>query len=344
MKTHFRRRNRWILPLVVAQAVAMAWDYEGHRLVNQLALLSLPKDFPNFVRTPKAQERIAFLSGEPDRWRNSSDLPFKHASSPDHYIDLEELSDHGLAVSALSHFRYEFTAQLAAGRAAHSPALPTLDAGKDPTRTRALIGFLPWAITECYGKLKSAFSYLRVFEELGSPEEIENAQQNVLYLMGVMGHFVGDASQPLHTTRHFNGWTGANPNGYTTNKTFHAWIDGGYFHKTGLFHASELQDRLRPAQLVGAGKADSRPDDLFPDVLGFILEQHRLVEPLYQLEKEGKLSGEGNSGMEGRPFLRAQLISAGQMLGDLWYSAWKQAPPDTYLREQLLRRKQERSE
>jgi len=38
---------------------ARAWDYEGHRLVNQLALASLPKDFPAFVSAPAAQERIA---------------------------------------------------------------------------------------------------------------------------------------------------------------------------------------------------------------------------------------------------------------------------------------------
>ena len=29
---------------------ARAWDYEGHRVVNQLALAALPKDFPAFVQ------------------------------------------------------------------------------------------------------------------------------------------------------------------------------------------------------------------------------------------------------------------------------------------------------
>jgi len=51
---------------------ALAWDYEGHRLVNQLALASLPADFPGFVRAPATAERIAFLAGEPDRWRAQS--------------------------------------------------------------------------------------------------------------------------------------------------------------------------------------------------------------------------------------------------------------------------------
>src|ERR1700743_1021408 len=71
-----------------------AWDYEGHRLVNQIALASLPSDFPAFVLTPEAKERIAFLAGEPDRWRNTSDPTFAHVNGTDHYLDLEQLDDY----------------------------------------------------------------------------------------------------------------------------------------------------------------------------------------------------------------------------------------------------------
>src|SRR2546425_4216837 len=105
---------------------ALAWDYEGHRLVNQLALASLPTNFPSFVRTPAAAERVAFLSGEPDRWRNTSDLPFKHSNGPDHYIDLEELEHFGLRPEMLPVFRYDFVAQLALTRKAHPEKFPPI--------------------------------------------------------------------------------------------------------------------------------------------------------------------------------------------------------------------------
>ena len=95
---------------------ALAWDYEGHRIVNQIALASLPTNFPVFTFTRAARERIAFLVGEPDRWRNTTDLPLKHFNGPDHYLDFEELADVGLGVTNLSHFRYEFVTQLALGR------------------------------------------------------------------------------------------------------------------------------------------------------------------------------------------------------------------------------------
>jgi hypothetical protein len=130
---------------------AGAWDYESHRAVNELALASLPSDFGGFELTPALKDRIAFLAGEPDRWQNVGDLPLKHLSGPEHYID--------------------------------------------------------WA-------------------------------------------------------------------------------------------------------------------DL----------------PLYEMEKNGQLTGEGDKVMEGLPFLENQLVKAGQMLGDIWYTAWLEAPEDKYLEAQLDRR------
>ena len=56
---------------------AGAWDYEGHHAINELALASLPPDFGGFTMTPALKGRIEFLAGEPDRWRNISDLPLK---------------------------------------------------------------------------------------------------------------------------------------------------------------------------------------------------------------------------------------------------------------------------
>src|SRR5881394_1070355 len=190
---------------------ACAWDYEGHRIVNQLALASLPTNFPAFVRQAETAERIAFLAGEPDRWRNSISPTFKHAHAPDHFLDIDDLPLHGLTTKTASPFRYDFTAQLKLARDKQPEKFPPIDPTKNTDHSRDLVGFLPWTINECYGKLESAFSYLKTFEQHGgTPAEIANARQNITYIMGVMGHYAGDAAQPLHTTRHFNGWIGAN--------------------------------------------------------------------------------------------------------------------------------------
>jgi hypothetical protein len=335
--------KRIVLALLAAvtglsSARVLAWDYEGHRVVNQLALASLPTNFPAFVRAPAAQERIAYLSGEPDRWRNVPDeLPLVHCNGPDHYIDLEALDDYGLSPQSLPIFRYEFAAKLAQARAAHPDKFPVIDPARNRDRTRELIGFVPWTIVEYSGKLKSSFSTLKAFEENGgTPDEIANAQADVLYVMGVMGHFVGDAAQPLHVTIHHHGWIGSNPHGYTTNRSFHQWIDGEYFNKTGGLKFESLRGRIQPARAVGDR---TKPEVLFGQVMIYLLESQKQLEPLYQLEKDGKLSAEGEKGLEGRAFLEGQLIKGGQMLGDIWYSAWRQAPEDRYLKQKLIERK-----
>ena len=42
---------------------ASAWDYERHRLINDLALKSLPEEFPKFVLLAPNHERVKFLAG-----------------------------------------------------------------------------------------------------------------------------------------------------------------------------------------------------------------------------------------------------------------------------------------
>jgi hypothetical protein len=249
---------------------------------------------------------------------------------------LEDLKLIGLTPETLPLMRYDFAADIAKARAEHPEKFPPIDPNKDADHTRELDGFLPWAITENFEKLKSGFSTLKAFQTSGgTPTEIANAQADVIYVMGVMGHYVGDGSQPLHTTAHFNGWVGENPKGYTTRTTFHAWIDGGYFKKTGGINTDTLAGKIQPAARIANADA---PDGMFKAAMNYLVEQNKLVEPLYQMEKNGQLSGEGDQGLMGRPFLDAQLVKAGQMLGNVWLTAWLEAPEDTYLERQLQQR------
>ncbi len=322
---------------------ARAWDYEGHRTVNQLALAALPTNFPAFALTPEARERIAFLSGEADRWRNyTNDLSLSHCSGPDHYLDCEEVEDYGMTTATLPPFRYDMTATLALARVKHPEHFAPIDSAKNADHTRELVGFAPWVIAENCGKLRSGFSYLKAFQNYGgTPEEIANAQANIIYIMGVMGHFVGDMAQPLHATRHHHGWVGPNPNSYSTNKSFHSWIDGGFYRKDGGIKLDSLTPRIRTAKIVSD---PLKPNDTFRQTMTYIEGTQKLVEPLYKLEKERKLSPDNGQSAEGRAFLDTQLIRGGQMLGDLWFTCWQQATEDRFLINELKRRQAAKSE
>src|SRR5271157_2938041 len=170
---------------------AAAWDYEGHHAVNELALASLPTNFPAFALAPETRDRIAYLAGEADRWRNEKNLKngtglaLAHAGEPDHYLDLEDLKLYDLTPEKLPPLRYDFVADIVKAREAHPERFPAIDPNRDSDHTRELSGFLPWAMTENYEKLQSGFATLAALEKFGgSPAEIENAKQDIIYVMG----------------------------------------------------------------------------------------------------------------------------------------------------------------
>lgn len=332
----------WLLaPAVAGLPPLRAWDYPGHRIINRLALAGLPADFPAFVRTSAARDRIAFLSGEPDRWRNTHGLPLRHENGPNHYLDLERLRWAGLDPTTVSPLRYQFALEFAAGRAAHPDRFPPIDPEKDADHTREWPGFLPWQITEDFYRLQSAFSYLRAYQEGGgTPVEIANAEANIVTMMGVMGHYVGDGAQPLHDTVYHHGWFGPNPHGFTTDPKFHAWIDGGFIARANIRFAG-LAARERSAQLLSTAPSSAGRDPVFSQVMRYLIAQNARVVPLYELEKAGKLKADGSPGsFDGKGFIEEQLLRGGQMLSSLWLTAWRSAPPDRYLLEELARREE----
>jgi hypothetical protein len=320
--------------LLLSAPAARAWYEPGHRIVNQLAIDSLPADFPGWIRDPAVEERIGFLANEPDRWRRTRSLLLQHANGLDHFVELEAITAAGLELSALTPFRYEFAAQFAAGRAAHPAAFPPPDPAKDADRSQEWPGFLPWTIAEYYAKLQAEFSYLKTYELYGTPADVAQARANVVYTLGVMGHYVGDGSQPLHTTVHRSGWVGPNPHGYTT-ADFHALVDGVFIARAGLT-AAVLRPQLAPARPLDlAPRADGR-DPAFVAALDYLEATHRTVERLYQLMQAHALDDPANP--EGRAFLGERLRAGGEMLGALWITAWRQAAPDPVLRATLLGR------
>jgi len=330
-----------LLPLALPSTIALAWDNESHRAINLTALASLPADAPTFLRTPEARERISFLAGEPDRWRNSTDPSLNHVNPLDHFFDIEDLEPAGIQFRDLPQFRYIFVGKLTLAREASPERFSKPDPAKDKDSTQAYLGFLPWAIAENYGKLKSGFSYLRAFEQHGgTAEEIAQAKANILYIMGVLGHYVGDACQPLHLTKHYNGWVGENPGNYTRSKRIHSWIDGGFFKKTGGIDESMIIPRAKPAARLPDTPADpAGRDRIFVQILDWMESHLPAVETTYILDKAGKLSPDKPESQEGRVFLENQLLAGAKMLGDLWYTACKEAGPDNYLIRHLKARK-----
>lgn len=310
-----------IIALLATAAIftstAVAWDAPGHRTITLLALDALSPDTPDFLREAKTRTMIASQSCEPDRWRASTNPTMAHINSPDHYINIEPLENAGLKVADLPPLRYEYIARLALLREKDPTKFEKVDPAKDPGLTRVWPGFLPYAITENYARLQISFKTLRMMESLNDDsraDQIAQERANIVYHMGVLSHFVGDAAQPLHTTKHHHGWSGDNPLGYTTRYSFHAEIDGGVLERHTLNYESLKSAPCRERTV--------NPADPFEDAQSHIRRAFEQVEPLYALDKSGKLLAD-----EGRAFITERLTDGAATLAALYDAAWASSQP-----------------
>lgn len=311
---------RFITPvsfLLCSTATAWGWGAQVHRDLTHLALEGLPADAPSWLREPDVRARAAFQSYQADRWRGWPSDTLKHVNDPDHYLDAELLAQFELSLDTLPKLRGEYLRVMAAAKLAHPERLEPYDAAKDPARAHEWPGFVLHAVAEHYAKLQAAFNQVRILEQLDDPArrwQLEQARAIALYHLGELSHFVTDVAQPLHTTRHYNGWVGANPAAYRWRDKFHLYIDEGFAIRHQL-----SRDALR--RLV---KYDARvnPADPWGDVLAYFQRSHALMERLYVLERDDRLDTD-----EGKRLITGQLCDAVAMLHGLILAAYTSAAP-----------------
>ena len=276
------------LVVVLAQPpAARAWGNGGHRLINKLAASTLPADVPAFLRSPEAVAEIEYLGPEPDRWRSPAEPELSAAQAPEHFIDLEPAD----ALGPLPHRRLDFEAMVFAS-------------GQRPEK----IGLQPWETTEVWERLKAA---LREYRKLAAGHgDTRPVEQAILFYAGWLGHYVGDGSQPLHTTIQYNGWVGPNPNGYTTGHQIH-WQFEGPFVDANL-REPEVRAKMTPPKAIQG--------DIFDAYVAYLRQSKTYVERVYQLDKAGGFVGKGTA--ESREFTAGRLAAGASMLRDMIYTAW----------------------
>ena len=273
--------------LALQPPAARAWGNEGHRLINRLAAANLPADVPAFLRSKAAIEEIEYLGPEPDRWRSPAEPELVAAQAPEHFIDLEPAD----ALGPLPHKRLDFEAKVFA-------------AGERPEK----IGLQPWETTEVWERLKAAMRQYRTMA--ANHEDTRPVEDAILFYAGWLGHYVGDGSQPLHTTIQYNGWTGPNPNGYTTAHQIHWQFEGPFV--AANIHAPEVLAQMTPTKAIDG--------DIFDAYVAYLRHTSTYVEKVYQLEKAGGFTGEGTP--ESRAFTAERLAAGASMLRDMIYTAW----------------------
>jgi hypothetical protein len=310
--TLFRSSTAKVIALgaVVASALSAssqvwAWGATGHRDIGELAIEALPAELPAFLRTPEIAQAVGELAREPDRARGAGQ-PHDTDLDPGHFVDLDDAGrvNGGPLLGSLPATREAYDGDLRA-------------AGSDATRS----GYLPYSIADGYQQLAKDFAYWRVEtaallttkapdDRAWIARDLKLREALIVRDLGYWAHFVGDGSQPMHVSIHYNGWgPGPNPEGYTNDK-IHGPFEGAFVHD----HVS-----------LDAARADMRPyapcaAPILSCTAAYLKTTATEVEPLYRLWGKGGFVGDD---ARGRAFTAARLADGASELRDLIVDAWR---------------------
>lgn len=283
--------------LIMKPPAVRGWGQKGHEISGLVAAKKLPAEMPNFFR--KASAQLSYLNPEPDRWRareeSNLDRAMDTAYAPDHFLDMELVPE--AAMKALN--RYDFTAEM-------------IKAGQKPTTA----GFVPYRMLELFQTLRIEFRLWRAEKDANKRKWIE---QRIINDAGILGHYVSDSANPHHTTIHYNGWSGDNPNGYTVFTRER----GIHFRFEEEFVGAKINlNDILPLVAEKPRVVEKPREELWE----YLKASNKLVEPLYILDKKEQFSATNNS-PEHKKFVSDRLAAGAQMLRDLWWTAWVTSAP-----------------
>jgi hypothetical protein len=281
-----RRRVAVIVAVVFAFAASraiVAWSLAGHTLINRAAIGALPGDGPAFLK--RHIDWIGARSTAPDAWRDYGGPALSAVEAPNHLWLMERLPP--AIANALPATRLEFARQVG-----------------DVART----GTLPYAIVENYQRLEVAFGIWR--QRRAAQQNTSFIELDAAFYAGWLGHYVGDAGMPLHTTENHEGWIGPNPKGYTTDHAIHPRFENELVLLIGLTEG-DVARHIGPARNLA---------DPVSEVQAYLRRSHARVEQVYALDLRHAFEDRSNG--EAHQLLYACTGDAAAMLRDLIYTAW----------------------
>jgi hypothetical protein len=297
--------------IAAAPSAALAWGSTGHRMIGETAVRALPAEVPVFLRTPQAARDIGEFSREPDRSKGAGRVHDRDRDAG-HFLDID---DAGKVLGGPS------LAALPPTRADYETALRAV--GQDSWKA----GYLPYSIIDRWQQLAIDFAYWRVLNAAEAnpawaahrdffAADKRRREAQILEDAGALSHFVGDGSQPLHLTVHYNGWGDfPNPGGYSTA------------HLHGPFEGDLVLATVRP-EAVAAKVAPLSICEctIEAQAAAYLADTAKLVAPFYRMEKAGGLSPGDPRG----PALATQQIAVGASeLRDMMVEAWRASANQT---------------
>ena len=278
-----------LISLTLLAFSCFSWGFYGHKKINRYAVFSLPPEMIGFYKT-----HIEYLTQhavDPDKRRYVSET-----EAIKHYIDIDHFAKGGKDPFEIVPRKWQAAVE---------------KFGEDSLKQ---FGILPWNLLWMHRRLKEAF--------------IARDVEKILKHSAELGHYIGDAHVPLHTTENYNGQLSG-------QKGIH-----------GLWESRIPELEGDDYDLLSAKAA------YIPDLLAMswqiVYESHQLVDSVLLMEKETSAKigeeqkyslsqrGKGLSRQYSRKFTllyakRMQGMVEDRMrlaihrLASFWFTAWVEA-------------------
>ena len=265
------------------------WGFFGHKRINRIAIFTLPPEMFGFYK-----EHIEYITEhavDPDKRRYAVE-----GEAQCHYIDLDHYYKPGEdPFSVMPHRWYDAVSKFT----------------EDTLQT---YGIVPWHINVMKMRLQKAF-------------ETKNVDLILKYSADI-GHYIGDAHVPLHTTENYNGQMSGQRGIHGLWESRLVEInaeDYDYFVGKGIYVKSVLDLAWEAVEdshraLDSVLRIEKELTKEMPSDKKYSFEQRGNVTiPVYSLEFSQAYHARMNGMVERR--MRKAIVS----VGSIWYTAWVDA-------------------
>jgi len=312
------------------------WGFYGHRKINRMAVFTLPQDMLGFYK--RNIEFITEHAVDPDKRRYAI-----KEEAVRHYIDIDHWGEKPFE-TVPREFEKAFwkyadvvlvegldTSMVLTGLDEHPEFELLKQFYKDhisDTKSEGewVYGILPYHMHDFYWRLVQAFK--------------KKNQKNILRFSAEMGHYIGDAHVPLHTTENYNGqlsnqlgihafWESRIPELFADDSYNFFVGKADYKEDMHSYMWSVVEDSH--ALLDSVLSIEKRLSIHFPENQQFCFDERlertvRVQCPEYAEAYQNEMDG----------MVEQRMRDAVKSLGSVWYSAWIEAgSPDLSVWERI---------
>jgi hypothetical protein len=262
------------LSVILTVATGYCWDSRTHQLITRLAISALPDDALRNAYQDHSRE-LQEHAVEPDTVLKPR---YGEREARRHYIDLEYFG--GAPVSRLKLDSAAMHPRYGSRRLDHA-------------------GTLPWAIAAEANAVESAWR--------------SRDCSSMLSHAGYLAHYVGDASQPLHTTKYYDGPSEA-------DRGMHARLEWA------------VDSQVDEIGRLAAGHASERKiDEVWPLIIDELNRSNQEIPEVVSADRAARSSADNSYAFaaallaQERDLIVKQIDDAAGVLASIWQFEWNRA-------------------